>query len=145
MTISSAQVRALCTRSEVELVRASRKPELSQQSRAALNRLAARARKRLTKWQHLGRGQARLRGRQTGAGETDENTRRKTQIFRDALKSIELRLAELDASAPPAAKHAKPTTKRDRSAGHRATRSAVRKGMTAVEDSLNRRTKKKAR
>lgn len=144
MTISAAKVRLVCTSSEADLVRASRKPALAELSYAEVKRLAARARKLSVKWQDLGQGQARARSRQAGLGTVDSNTALKAEIFREALTSLEARLAKLEAAADTATKKkAKPTTKRDRNVEHRATRSAVRKGMTAVEDLLNTRKKKK--
>jgi hypothetical protein len=143
MPVPAAKVRSLCTQSETELVRASRKPELAELSPAEVKRLALRARKLFDKWQGLGRGQSRVRTRQVGLGTADANTELKVQIFRDALTSFEARLAELDgpthspAQKSPAKKPAgKP--KAVRAVKHRAARAAVRKALTAVEDSLKR-------
>ncbi len=143
MTVSAAKVRSLCTTSETALVRASRKPELEQLSPAVLRRNAQLARKLFDKWQDLGRSQSRATGRKTGAGAVDPNTAVKAEIFRDALNSFETRLAKADESASPAAKKPKSKTKRMRSAEHRSTRAAVRKGLTAVEDSLALEQRKK--
>lgn len=146
MTVPAAKVRSLCTGAEVALVRASRKPELEQLSQAAAKRLALRARKLFDKWQDLSRGQSRARARQLGAGAVDENTALKAQIFRDALTSFETKLAKCEASLASGAKKPRPKTKTDRAVEHRASRAAIRKGMTAVEDLLksNKRKKKKS-
>ena len=143
MTIPASKVRLVCTASEAELVRTSRKPELAQLSYAEVKRLAVRARKLFDKWQDLGHGQARVRSRKVGSGGVDANTALKTQIFRDALKNFEVRLAKLEASAASPAAKAKFKTKRDQAVEHRTSRSAIRKGMTAAEDLLNRRNSKK--
>ncbi len=137
MTIPASKVKALCTSSEVALVRASRKPELEQLSHAEVKRLAVRARKLFDKWQGLGRGQSRDRLRQTGSSSTDANTELKVQIFRETLDSFEARLAKLDASAAPKGKAAKPIRKKDRVADHRANRAVVRKGLNLVEELLD--------
>jgi hypothetical protein len=143
MTISRSTVKSLCTSSEVALVRASRKGEIEQLNYSEVKRLAVRARRLFDKWRGLGRGQSRARSRQVGFGDHDTNTRMKANIFREALDAFEARLAKLDASAAPAGRHSKPKTKRARSATHRSTRAAIRKGMTAVEDLLNTEDRKK--
>ena len=141
MTIPASKVKSLCTDSEVALVRASRKGELEQLSHAQVKRLAARARKECDKWRDLKRGQARIRSRQLGFGDAASNTKLKQQVFRDALTSFEARLAKLDASESRASEKSAGKTKKDRSTEHRATRAAVRKGMTAVQDLVNSQVK----
>jgi hypothetical protein len=136
MTIPAAKVKSLCTDSEVALVRASRKPELEKLPPARVKQLADRARKLATKWQQLEREQSRNRSRKAGFGESDANTRLKAEIFRDAQSGFEAQLARLEKSPAPV-KGAARTTKKDRSAEHRATRAAIRKGMTAAEDLMN--------
>ncbi len=153
MPVPAAKVKSLCSPSETELVRASRKPELAELTPAEVKRLAVLRRKLFDKWQGLGRGQARARTRQVGLGTADANTELKVQIFREALTSFEARLAQLDGSThspakkppakkPAAKKHsakkhsAKP--KAARAVEHRAARASVRKALSAVEDSLKR-------
>ncbi len=145
MIVPASKVKALCSASETALVRSSRKPQLEQLSATELKRLSARARKLFDKWQALGREQARARSR-AGTPKSDaSNTALKTQIFRDALTSFEARLAKLAKSAESTAKKSKPKTKKVRAAAHRATRAAVRKGMTAVEDLVNASARKRKR
>ena len=108
-----------------------------------MKRLALRARKLFDKWQDLSRGQSRARARQVGAAPWTENTVLKAQIFRDALTSFEAKLAKCEASLASGAKNSRPKTKTDRAVEHRASRAAIRKGMTAVEDVLNSRKRKK--
>ncbi|HEX5446587.1 MAG TPA: hypothetical protein VFW87_22405 [Pirellulales bacterium] len=145
MTIPASKVKSICTRSEAALVRASRKGELEHLSPAELKNRTAQARKLADKWQGLVRSQSRTRSRQAGYGDTSANTALKAQIFREALASFQSRLAELDGTKGPAARPAKPKSKRERSATHRASRAAVRKGMTAVEDLLNTPDQRTAR
>jgi hypothetical protein len=137
MTVPASKVRSCCTTSEVALVRASRKGQLEKLSQSELKRLAVRARSLFDKWRDLGRGQSRARGRKVGFGELDANTGLKAQIFRDALHSFEAQIKKLAGSTAPTAKATKPKLKRHRTAEHRSTRAAVRKGMAAVEDLLN--------
>ena len=89
----------------------------------------------------MGRGQSRNNRRATGKSDLAENTRIKEQIFRDALDAFEAQLAK-PAVAAPAAKPIPPTSK-ERSSEHRATRAAIRKGLTATEDLLNTKAAKK--
>jgi hypothetical protein len=141
MTIPASRVKSLCTDSEAALVRASRKGELEQLSHAQVKQLAVRARKLTNKWRDLKRSQSRTRSRQVGFGDVDSNTKLKKQIFREALTSFEARLVKLETSGTHAAEKSRPTTKKARSAEHRATRAAIRKGMTAVQDLVNSQVK----
>ena len=137
MTVPASKVISSCTRSEVALVRASRKGQLERLSHAELKRHAVRAKTLSDKWRDLSRSQSRTRSRKVGFGDSDANTALKAQIFREALESFEAQLAKVSAAAAPAAKGPKPKLKRHRTAEHRSTRAAIRKGMTAVEDLLN--------
>jgi hypothetical protein len=136
MTIPASKVRAVCTSSEIDLVRASRKGELEHLNTVQVKRLAVRARKQLEKWQDLGRDQSRVRSRKVGFGDAAANTRLKEQIFREALTRFEDRLPKAEAAAL-AAKKSKPKTKQARNAGHRSTRAVVRAELSAVERLLN--------
>jgi hypothetical protein len=131
MTVSTAKVSTLCTSSELALVMSSRPPELSQLSQFELKRLAIRARNLCDKSLDQGRSQARAKSRRMGSGSVAERTLLKKQIFADALKSFEARLAKLEAAAAPAAARPRPKTKKIRNASHRATRAKVRKGLAA--------------
>ncbi len=144
MAIPASKVRSVCTSSETALVRASRKPVLEELSPAELKRNAARAKKLFDKWQDLSRTHARAKSETVGFGEADANTKLKAEIFGEALKNYEARLAKLDKSKSSATKGpgSKPR-KQDRNADHRASRAAVRKGMSAVEDLLNTPARKK--
>ncbi len=139
MTIPASKVRALCTSSEVALVRASRRGELDAMTAADLRRLSASARKLLEKWQDLGRDQSRARNRKVGFGDTSENTRLKEEIFREALARFDEQLARIDqGTAGPASKsQSKKPMKKNRTTGHRSTRTALRKEMIATKKGLN--------
>jgi hypothetical protein len=128
MTVSETKLSALCNSSEIQVVRASRRPELNQLTHAELKRLAARARKLADKWQGQSRSRARKMSRQIGSGISTRNTSLKSQVFSEALRAIGVRLAELEAPAPGTAK-SRPKTKKLRNAGHRATRAKVRKSL----------------
>ena len=146
MSIPVSKVKALCTDSEVALVRASRTPELEKHTAAEIKPLAARARKLFDKWQGQSRKQARTRNRQVGSAEQDTNTRLKSQIFREALDAFEARLAKLGETKGASTGSPQSKTKKARAAGHRRARAAVRTGMTAALDLTNAKpaaTKKK--
>ena len=136
MSVPSAKVKAVCTSSEVALVRASRAPVLETLNPGDLRKLAVQARKHFDKWQGLARGQSRDRRRQSGSSKIDANTQLKEQIFRDALDAFVARLAKVD-SAAARSTSARPKAKQQRAADHRATRADVRKSLTAVEAKLN--------
>jgi len=107
--------------------------------------MAVRARKLVDKWKDLGRGQSRARTRQVGAGAVEVNTAIKGEIFRDALKNFEVKLAKFEGKVGSPSGKPKPKTKpkKVRAVDHRASRAAVRKGMSAVEDLLNISKRKK--
>lgn len=136
MSIPASKVKAVCNSMEIALVRASRKPELEKLDATKIKQFASRARKELTKWQGLSRKQSRDRSRKVGHGESSANTALKLEIFQEALAAFEARLAQLE-SAGKTPQPAARSTKKARSQEHRATRAAIRKGMTAVEDLLN--------
>jgi len=123
------------------LVRASRKPVLEQLSQSEVSKLVTQARKHFRKWRDLGRTQARVTSKKVGMGEKPANTRLKVQIFEEAMKSLEAHLASFDGAG--AKKKNSGPTKQDRTAEHRATRAAIRKGMTAAEDLVNQEKFKK--
>ena len=141
MAVPASKVRSICTASEAALVRGSRKSELDQLSHAEVEKLLGQARKLFRKWRDLGRSQARARSQKVGFGEKAANTKLKVELFGETATRLEARLAKLDKDA--GAKAAS-LTKKDRSAEHRATRAAVRKGMTAAGD-LENETKFKQR
>src|SRR5262245_39194306 len=128
MAISAAKISSLCNNSEILLLQASRPPELNHLSHAELKRLAARTRKLADKWLSQYRSQARIRSRQTGSGAAVSNTRLKAQVFSEAFRSMQARLAELDAPTAGGTK-SRPKTRKSRNASHRKTRAKVRKAL----------------
>ncbi len=145
MTIAASRVKALCTPTETALVRASRKGQLENLSSEVLKKNAALAKKLADKWRDLGRDQSRVRSRATGHGEHDSNTQVKEQIFREAHTAFTAQLAAIGNGGTSAKASTKPKSKRDRNTEHRATRAAVRKGMSAVEDLLNAEKPRRAK
>jgi hypothetical protein len=136
MTIPVSRVRAICTSSEVALVRASRRGELEALSAAQVKQLAIRARKLHEKWQDLGRDQSRARSQKVGFGDTSANTLLKEQIFREALAQFDARLTKLESVDAKSAKKSKSSKKVDWNAEHRASRAAIRKELSATKKVL---------
>lgn len=137
MTIRMSEVKTLCTPSEQSLVAASRKPQLQSLDATALRSNAQRARKLLEKWQHQGRSQARTRSQRAGLGEEAARTRRKAEIFAEALASFQARLQTLETAERGAASgRKKPKTIRARE--NRATRADVRKRLSKKQKAINR-------
>ncbi|MGE0535456.1 MAG: hypothetical protein AB7O68_10825 [Pirellulales bacterium] len=145
MTVPAATVKSLCTSAEVDLVRASRQPQLGQLSAAQLKSLAARARKLQDKWRDAKRDQARSKSRAAGVGKPGDNTRVKSQIFREARESFEARLKQLESASAGAKSStkskaksaAKSKGKKQRTVDHRNRRAAVREGLAVVKDIVN--------
>ena len=152
MSVPAATVKSLCTSAEIELVRASRKPQLDELSPAEVKRLADRARKLHDKWRDAKRDQARSKSRVAGVGKPGDNTKLKAQIFGEAREALESRLQKLAAKdsgaksgskaaakSAPAAKISKTKTKMkaQRTIDHRNRRSAVREGLAVTKDILN--------
>ncbi|MBS0260697.1 MAG: hypothetical protein JSS02_01975 [Planctomycetes bacterium] len=132
MLVPASKVKSICTSAEIELVRASRKPDLNLHTPAQLKRLSLRARKLFEKWQDQGRAQARNKSQETGAGSVAERTHLKIQVFADALQSFEARLAKLEAApSASAVKSKSKAKKKGRVAANRATRAQVRKDLAA--------------
>jgi len=152
MSVPAATVKSLCTSAEIELVRASRKPQLDELSPAEVKRLADRARKLHDKWRDVKRDQARSKSRVAGVGKPGDNTKLKAQIFGEARENFESRLQKLaakESGAKPGSKAAaksapvlkvsktKSKTKAQRTVDHRNRRSAVREGLAVTKDILN--------
>jgi hypothetical protein len=129
MAVRMSQVKSVCTANEVALVAASRKPLLETLSPAELKRSARRARTLFDKWQGQARTQARAKRQKEGFGEEQARTQSKVDIFQEALRNFEKRLATVEkASAGKGArgKSAGGKPKKARSAGHRSARADVR-------------------
>ena len=139
MAIPAAKVKEICTPQEAALVRSSRNPALGKLTPAELKKNAARARKLYDKWLAQSRGQSRASSKKTGFGESKPNTSLKVEIFGDALKSYEDKLAKLPAATGP---KQKPKTKKARGAGHRSARAEIRHELALEKESLKKPAKK---
>ena len=137
MPVPAAKVKALCTASETTLVHSSRKAELAQLDGAEVKKLAILARQLHDKWGDLNRRQSRAHGATHAPHDVDTNSHVKEEIFRDAHARFEERMLELQKAGVSTDAQPRTNTKKHRGVEHRATRAAVRKGMSAAEDLLN--------
>lgn len=140
MTVALAKVRSLCSDPEVNLVKASRRPELGTLTVAKTRQNIDRAKKHVDKWRDKGRDQSRAKSDKAGFPDQDTRTQTKTEIFEDALKNFEEHLAKLEAAgAEPAPKARKTQSKPARNATHRSSRAEVRQELAGKEEKLNQK------
>jgi len=140
MTVPLAKVKSLCSDPEVNLVKASRRPELGKLTVAQTRRNIDRAKKYVDKWRDLKRGQSRARSDEVGFPDLDTRSKTKVEIFEDAMKSFEEHLAKLEAAgAEPAPKARKTQPKPARNATHRSSRAEVRQQLAEKEEKLNQK------
>lgn len=146
MSLSLDEVRALCTKSELELVAGSRSPAIEKLSVVQLKKNVANVRKLTEKWQKLSRGQSRNESQNSGEPNLDSRSYTKHQLFQETLASYEAQLAkattpatEASGSQPPSpqATSKKPTAKQ-RNASAKVSRQAVKKELNSVKKGLNK-------
>jgi hypothetical protein len=147
MAIPAAKVKSVCSASEAALVRASRRGEIEQLSPTRLKQLAGRAKKLTDKWKDLSRSRSRTLGRSLGTADAEANTLLKAQIFEEALKNFEARLAKVAEPSTKAGQSVAPkrTTKKARAIEHRAKRAGTRKELAAKQVKLNASPRKKSK
>ncbi len=138
MTVRMTQVKALCTDSELALVKSSRNPELRRLTLAQTKQFSQRARKLFDKWQGQSRSQSRAQSRQVGFPDQETNTQLKAQIFEEALAAFESQREKLSAAAEgEVAKKAAAKSKKLRAVEHRAARASVRATLSQQAADLN--------
>lgn len=143
MTIPLAQVKAVCNESEVRLVQASRRPQLSRLTLTEAKRYAIRARKHFDKWQDQSRGQSRTSTRTKGVPVVENRSTVKMDIFRETLDALEAQVAKLEAQGAKTTGGRSPNPpKTVRNRGHRAERSDVRGELNTAERKLNAEARK---
>lgn len=135
MLVPFATVRRLCSSTELNVVKMSRRPELLKLTEPQAVRHAQRARGLFDKWNELQRKQARAAG---GADMAKlKNTELKVQIFREATELLESRAAAL-AGAAAAVPDRKPArTAKGRAAAvpsSRDVRRTVRRDLAEIRD-----------
>lgn len=136
MSLSSQEIRELCTKQELSLVLASQLPALEKLSSTELKKHAVNARKLVDKWQDLSRAQARTEGRTSGSPNLDGRTHAKHDLFRAALEAFEARLNST-AAKPPMLASKRPVKSTVRAAEAKATRQSTRKQLHATKKKIN--------
>lgn len=141
MSLSLDEARALCTKSELQLVAESRSPAIEKLSVIELKKNVANVRKLTEKWQKLSRGQSRNESQKSGEPNLDSRSYSKHQLFQETLAAYEGQLAK----APPPATDAgnSPTTSKrptakQRNATAKSSRQAVKKELNVVKKGLNK-------
>jgi hypothetical protein len=143
MTIRMSEVKAVCTANEVALVQASRNPLRDRLTLTEAKRHAVRARKLFDKWQDQSRAQSRAKSRQVGHGAVESRSTLKAEIFGDALRAFEARVAKLEAAgAQPTGGRSKNPPKTTRARTHRAARAEVRADLAEAQLRANTPTRK---
>lgn len=140
-TLPLAKAKQLCNASELQLVQASRQPELGRLSHSQLKSKVARARKLRDKWRDVYEKQRREAQQQQSArgrkGET--RSRQKAELFSDVLDRLETRLKTIDESDAGTGKRKTRTTKTDRAQSHRKNRAQTRKQLGQKRATLQSR------
>lgn len=152
-------IRAMLTAAERKVFESSIGKEIAAAGREQLQAAIGHARTLRNKWRDLYAEQTRSTKRSTKAGTTaNDRSREKSELFAGALDRLEARLAEVGTAvksaatkavrevkktvAKPASRKAgninaaRPTSKKVRTAGHRATRAEVRSELKQVAGAL---------
>jgi hypothetical protein len=136
-TIGLSRARALCSPSELQVVKAASKKALVSHSAAALKKHVARARKLSDKWRDLAARQRREAQKAQGSRGTDKAARsqEKADLFGEVLTRLEAQQArQPGGSAKPAAQGTSGSggpNKSARTQEHRSTRAQVRRKLGA--------------
>jgi hypothetical protein len=145
MAISMVRVKALCSASELELVKASTRQEIDALAAASLRQAETRARKLRDKWRDQVASQRRASKTKAGARDaaTNKNSAEKAELFEEVLGRFSTQLAKVEAAGEvigPMGRRR--STKTASSQSHRASRAEVRSELADAKRSL--KTKKKA-
>jgi len=145
MAISMGRAKALCTASELELVRASTRQEIGKLSAARLRQKETRARKLRDKWQDQTKNQKRSAQSKTGsrAAGANKNSAEKAELFDEVLSRFSTQLAKVEAAGETAGPKGRlRSTKTARSTTHRAARAEVRGKLAEKKQTLKVKAKK---
>lgn len=147
MSISLATAREICSKTELELVRASSPSRIGTLTIAELKQQAGRARRLRDKWRDLTQQQTRQTksGDPARLGEANQRSAEKAQLFDETLARFQQRLSKMSAGESPAPRGAavKKTPRKKRAVEHRATRASVRKALDERRAAKNEAAAKK--
>lgn len=149
MPVSIQKAKALCTKSELDLLHWSRSPKLADLPPSRIKQKVARARKLRDKFRDLADRQRReARRKESPRGkrpsESNDATRTKQQLFQEALERFEASLAKHSASAGK--KTTKKTAKKaaKKTAKKISKKSLLKKASKATPKASKKTTRKKA-
>jgi hypothetical protein len=144
MAISMVRAKALCSASELALVKASTRQEIGGHTAARLRQKETRARKLRDKWRDQAIGQrrsAQAKAGSRGAG-ANKNSAEKAELFDEVLGRFTAQLAKVEAAGEMAGpKGRRRSTRTARSRTHRAARAEVRGELAEVKRSLGSKMK----
>lgn len=157
MAINMKEARTLCSSSELQLVRSATQTEIVKLTPARLRAKIDRARKLRDKFRDLARQQRResrgkAKPRSARPAQGNEATRRKQEIFADALAAFEARLDKL-AQAPAAKKTGgkaagktskKPSKKTAKNAPKRVSKKTAKKVAKKASKKASKQVAKRA-
>lgn len=149
MAISMGRAKALCTATELDVVRASTRQEIGNLTAARLRQKETQARKLRDKWRDQATSQKRSTQAKVGSRDADynKNSAEKAELFDEVLSRFSAQLAKQEAAGEtPGPMGRRRSTKTARSHTHRAARAEVRGELAEAKRELKgkAKTKKKA-
>jgi hypothetical protein len=148
MAISIGRAKALCSDSELALVKASTKQEIGTHTAARLRQKETRARKLRDKWRDQAASQRRSKQAKAGARDVDAAARsaEKAELFDEVLSRFSAQLAKAEADGKtPGPMGRRRSTRDKKSSTNRATRAVVRDALKDIKRDLDPPKKKKLR
>ena len=149
MAISMARAKALCSGTELALVKASTRQEIGTHTAARLKQKQARARKLRDKWRDQVAAQKRTRRRPGRPSAADnKNSAEKAELFDEVLGRFTAQLEKAEAAGKtPGPMGRRRSTKTARSRTHRASRAEVRGELADAKrgSRRNRRRRRRSR
>ncbi|MGD9636637.1 MAG: hypothetical protein AB7G28_19990 [Pirellulales bacterium] len=147
MAISMGRAKALCSASELALMKASTRQEIGGHTAARLRQKETQARKLRDKWRDLAASQKRSTQAKVGSRDADynKNSAEKAELFDEVLSRFSAQLAKQEAAGEtPGPMGRRRSTKTARSRTHRAARADVRGELAEAKRELKAKAKKKA-
>jgi hypothetical protein len=139
MAISMVRAKALCSASELALVKASTRQEIGGHTAAQLRLKESRSRKLRDKWCDLAKSQKRSTQAKVGSRDADynKNSAEKAALFDEVLGRFSAQLAKQEAAGKtPGPVGRQRPTKTARSRTHRAARAETRSELAEAKSTL---------
>lgn len=147
MAISMGRAKALCSASELALVKASTRQQIGGHTAARLRQKETRARKLRDKWRDLATSHKRSTQSKVGSRDADyhKNSAEKAALFGEVLARYSAQLAKREAAGEtPGPMGRRRSTKSTRSRTHRAARADIRGELAEAKLVLKAKAKKQA-